>query len=111
MLHGVEPFRTIAEALVFSTEKMKKNPLFASERMFCDAYAFEPGQSQAGHRHADSDKVYYVLGGAGDFVVDGQARRLEAGAVVFCAAGADHAVANPGPERLVLLVFMAPPPR
>ncbi|MET0153026.1 MAG: cupin domain-containing protein [Candidatus Binatia bacterium] len=107
----MEPFRTIAEALEFSAEKMKKNALFATERFFCDVYAFEPGQGQAGHRHAGSDKIYYVLRGAGDFAVDGRTRRLEAGAVVFCPAGTDHAVANPGPERLALLVFMAPPPR
>jgi quercetin dioxygenase-like cupin family protein len=111
MLRVMEPFRTIAEALEFSAEKMKKNALFATERFFCDVYAFEPGQGQAGHRHAGSDKIYYVLRGAGDFAVDGRTRRLEAGAVVFCPAGTDHAVANPGPERLALLVFMAPPPR
>jgi quercetin dioxygenase-like cupin family protein len=111
MLRAVEPFRTIAEALEFSAEKMKKNGLFATDRLFCDVYAFEPGQSQTGHRHAASDKIYYVLQGTGDFAVDGRTRRLDAGAVVFCAAGAEHAVANPGPERLALLVFMAPPPR
>ena len=107
----VEAFRTVAEVLGFSAEKMKKNALFASERFFCDVYAFEPGQSQAGHRHPGSDKIYYVLQGIGDFVVDGQARQLGAGGIVFCPAGAEHAVTNPGPERLALLVFMAPPPR
>ncbi len=111
MLRAMDAFRNVAEGLAYSAEKMKKNALFASQRFFCDVYAFEPGQSQAGHRHADSDKVYYVLEGAGDFVVDGRARRLGAGGIVFCAAGAEHEVANPGPQRLALLVFMAPPPR
>jgi quercetin dioxygenase-like cupin family protein len=111
MLPLVQAFRTVGEALEFSAEKMKKNALFASERFFCDVYAFEPGQSQAGHRHAGSDKIYYVLQGTGDFMVDGQARRLEAGGIVFCPAGAEHAVRNLGPERLAVLVFMAPPPR
>jgi len=111
MLRAVEAFRKVEEALEFNSEKMKKNPLFASERFFCDVYAFEPGQSQAGHRHPASDKIYYVLQGTGDFVVDGRARRLDAGGIVFCPAGADHAVSNLGPERLAVLVFMAPPPR
>ena len=111
MLPLVEAFRMVVEALGFSAEKMKKNALFASERLFCDVYAFEPGQSQAGHRHPGSDKIYYVLQGTGDFVVDGQARQLGAGGIVFCPAGADHAVTNLGPERLAVLVFMAPPPR
>ena len=107
----MDVFRKVADALHFSSEKMKKNALFASERFFCDVYTFEPGQSQSGHRHAGSDKIYYVLEGTGDFQVDGAVERLGTGAVVFSPAGSEHAVTNPGPERLALLVFMAPPPK
>jgi quercetin dioxygenase-like cupin family protein len=111
MLRHVQAFRTVGEALQFSAQKMKKNPLFASERFFCDVYAFEPGQSQASHRHPGSDKIYYVLQGTGDFMVDGETRRLQAGGIVLCPAGADHAVTNLGHDRLAVLVFMAPPPQ
>jgi len=107
----METFRRVADALQFSPEKMRKNGLFATERCFCDVYTFEPGQSQSGHRHAGSDKIYYVLEGTGDFRVDGAERRLGAGAAVFSPAGSEHSVTNPGPERLALLVFMAPPPK
>jgi quercetin dioxygenase-like cupin family protein len=103
-------FKDIAEATVFESEKMKKNSLFSSERFFCDVYAFEPGQSQKGHRHAGSDKLYYVIEGEGDFRVDAETARLGRGAVVYCPAGSEHGVSNPGPDRLALLVFMAPPP-
>jgi quercetin dioxygenase-like cupin family protein len=106
----MENFRDIAEAVLFSPEKMKKNGLFATERCFCDVYTFEPGQAQTGHQHAGSDKVYFVLRGTGDFRVDREERRLSAGGVIFCPAGSDHAVTNSGPDRLALLVFMAPPP-
>ena len=106
----MDTFRNVAEALQFSAEKMKKNGLFATDRCFCDVYAFEPGQSQAGHRHAGSDKIYYVLRGTGEFRVDASERTLGPGSVVFCPAGSEHAVTNAGPERLALLVFMAPPP-
>jgi quercetin dioxygenase-like cupin family protein len=107
----VQVFREIAEALQFGHDKMKKNGLFATERFFCDLYAFEPGQGQSGHRHAESDKVYYVVQGKGEFRVNDAARTLGPGAVVLCPAGSEHAVHNPGPDRLALLVFMAPPPR
>ena len=107
----MEIFRELADALRFSPEKMKKNGLFASERFFCDVYAFEAGQSQAGHRHAGSDKIYYVLQGTGDFQVDEQQKRLGPGNAIHCPAGSEHGVTNPGPERLALLVFMAPPPK
>ena len=106
----MEVFRSLAAVLRFDPAKMKKNGLFASERFFCDVYAFEPGQEQAGHRHAESDKVYYVLEGTGEIAVDGVTRSLGPGGAVWCPAGSDHGVRNPGPERLALLVFMAPPP-
>jgi len=108
---AVEIFRRITDAFHFSPEKMKKNGLFASERFFCDVYAFEPGQTQAGHRHAGSDKIYYVLEGTGEFQVDERNERLGPGNAVYCPAGSEHAVRNPGPDRLALLVFMAPPPK
>jgi mannose-6-phosphate isomerase-like protein (cupin superfamily) len=107
----VELFREVAEAIQFSSEKMKKNALFASERFFCDVYALEPGQEQKGHRHEGSDKVYYVLQGTGEFRVDERSERLGPGAAVLCPAGAEHSVRNGGPARLALLVFMAPPPK
>ena len=107
----MDVFRDVADALQFSADKLKKNGLFATDRFFCDVYAFEPGQSQAGHRHPGSDKIYYVLQGSGEFSVDAERRTLGAGNIVFCPAGSEHAVANPGPDRLALLVFMAPPPK
>jgi len=107
----MEFFRDVAEAMRFGAEKMKKNGLFATERFFCDVYAFEAGQSQSGHRHEGSDKIYYVLRGRGGFRVDGTERTVDEGGIVFCPAGSEHGVTNPGPERLALLVFMAPPPK
>ncbi len=107
----MELFRKISEVIGFAADKMKKNPLFATERFFCDVYAFEPGQTQAGHRHAGSDKVYVVLEGAGTFRVDTDERLVSIGGAVFCPAGSEHSVTNPGPARLAVLVFIAPPPQ
>jgi mannose-6-phosphate isomerase-like protein (cupin superfamily) len=106
----MDVFRNVAEAIEFRAEKMKKNPLFASERFFCDVYAFEPGQSQGGHHHGGSDKIYFVIEGTGEFRVDDRRAHLSAGAVVYCPACSEHGVENLGPGRLALLVFMAPPP-
>jgi len=94
----------------FSSEKMKKNNIFTTERMFCDVYCFEPGQSQAAHSHAGSDKIYYVLEGTGRIQVGDVSRSAAAGTAVLAPAGSDHSVVNDGAERLKLLVFMAPKP-
>ncbi len=106
----MERFLDLDAASQFAASKMKKNNLFTTERMFCDVYCFEPGQTQAAHAHEGSDKVYVVLEGAGEIQVGDDTRAVSAGAAVLAAAGEPHGVANTGDARMRVLVFMAPPP-
>jgi mannose-6-phosphate isomerase-like protein (cupin superfamily) len=106
----MEVFKDARRLAAFAPDKMKKLNLFETERMFCDVYGLEPGQAQAGHAHAGSDKVYFVIDGEGAFSIDGQEQTLGSGHAVFAPAGSQHAVRNAGPQRLSLLVFMAPKP-
>ena len=102
--------KPIKEAISFSKEKMKKNALFESPHLFYDLYCLLPGQSQKVHAHEDSDKVYYVLEGAGRFTVSDEERDLPQGHAVIAPAGEPHGVQNETQEYLVLLVTMAPRP-
>ena len=104
-------FADVRENSQFSSEKMKKNSLFSTDRFFCDVYCFEAGQRQAAHTHADSDKVYYVLEGIGRFQIGTEERDVPTGMAVLAPATAPHGVANCGPDRLKVLVVMAPPPK
>jgi mannose-6-phosphate isomerase-like protein (cupin superfamily) len=103
--------RSLSEAAVFSEEKMKKNSLFDSERLFYDLYCLLPGQGQKVHSHEGSDKVYCVLEGTGRFTVGEEREDLASGHAVIARAGVPHGVSNETRENLVLLVTMAPPPR
>lgn len=103
-------FKKLAEAMQFSPDKMKKNGVFETERFFCDAYCFEPGQSQSAHTHAKEDKVYYVLEGRGLFSVGTEEKELGPGEIVLAPAGQSHGVVNRGQQRLVTLVFVTPKP-
>lgn len=94
----------------FAAEKMKKNNLFTTDRLFCDVYCFEPGQEQTPHAHSGSDKVYCVIEGTARIRVGAEERDVGAGAIALAPAEVPHAVANPGPGRLRLLVLMAPKP-
>ncbi|MBI3325947.1 MAG: cupin domain-containing protein [Nitrospinae bacterium] len=94
----------------FSPEKFQKVNLFETERMFCDVYCFEPGQEQAAHKHQGADKIYYVLEGKGIVQVGAEQCELQPGMAAHAGSGEEHAVVNPGPDRLVMLVFMAPKP-
>ena len=106
----MERFRNVPSLTAFAPEKMKKVGLVDTPNLFCDAYCLEPGQSQAGHRHAVGDKLYYVVSGTGRIRVGGEERAVGPGDLACAPAGDEHGVTNPGPDRLVLLVTMAPKP-
>ena len=89
---------------------MKKNPLFDSPNLFYDAYCLLPGQSQKVHSHENSDKVYFVVRGAGCFTVGNEEADLTEGNAIIAPAGVLHGVRNASGDELVLLVTMAPRP-
>jgi quercetin dioxygenase-like cupin family protein len=92
-------------------DKPAKHNLFETARFFADVWVLAPGQAQSAHRHATEDKLYQVLSGRGRVTSGAERHDVRAGHVVFCPAGDDHAVENPGPDDLRLLVFMAPHPK
>jgi quercetin dioxygenase-like cupin family protein len=103
-------FADLAGLASFSPDKMRKNNIFTTERLFCDVYCFEPGQKQASHSHSGSDKIYYVLEGSGRIQIGDESREASRGTLVLAPAGVEHGVSNDGTRRLKLLVFMAPKP-
>ena len=106
----MDVFKDARTAVGFSAEKLKKINLFDTTRMFCDVYGLEVGQEQKPHGHTGSDKVYYVVDGRGVFTVGSDEFEGGPGHVCLAPSGLTHAVRNPGPGRLTLLVFMAPKP-
>jgi mannose-6-phosphate isomerase-like protein (cupin superfamily) len=100
----------LSDVQQFQAEKMKKNNLFQTPRLFCDVYCFEPGQEQKGHVHGDQDKVYLVLDGEGTFRVGSEERVLGSGEGTLAPAGEEHGVRNHSGARLRVLVFVAPNP-
>ena len=102
--------RNLLDVASFSEEKMQKVSLFGSDHYFCDLYCLKPGQQQRVHKHAASDKIYYVVEGMGLFHIGGEERRLSAGEIVVARPEEDHGVRNEHDTNLVLLVFMSPLP-
>ncbi len=106
----MECVKKISEAIQFAPDKMKKNGLFETERLFCDLYCFESGQVQKPHTHEGSDKIYFVVEGRGLFQIGEDEREPGENEIALAPSGQRHGVSNPGPGRLMLLVFMAPKP-
>ena len=100
----------VEDHVQFQPEKLAKIALAATGRFQLDLYCVAPGQAQKAHTHAAQDKVYYVLKGAGRFSLAGKEEKLGEGEALLAAAGVEHGLVNDGPEPLVVLVVVAPPP-
>lgn len=94
----------------FSPERMAKIALATTERSQLDLYCVGAGQSQAAHTHDDQDKIYYVLEGTGTFTLGKAEQQVSAGEALVARAGVEHGLVNDGPESLLVLVVVSPPP-
>lgn len=102
--------RNVAAQAVFSGEKMGKVSLVQGDHLYAGLNCFEPGQEHKAHVHADQDKMYLVLAGSGEITIGEERHEVSLGDLALAPAGVVHAIRNPGPERLVVMITFAPPP-
>jgi quercetin dioxygenase-like cupin family protein len=95
---------------VWDPEKMGKTTLFRSPRLLVGLNAFEPGQEHRLHTHAGMDKLYYVLSGHGEFLLEGREEPMEPGILLVAPEGIPHGIRNTGSGRLLVLAVLAPAP-
>jgi quercetin dioxygenase-like cupin family protein len=102
--------KNVSATAAFSPARMGKSTLVQGRHLFAGLNSFEPGQEHAPHTHADQDKFYFVVEGSGLVQVGAETATLTAGDAAFAAAGVEHSVRNPGPDRLIVMVALSPPP-
>ncbi len=95
----------------FAPDKMGKSTVVHGDFLFAGLNSFQPGQEHAPHVHDGQDKLYFILEGRGMVHVGEQTEFLSAGDAAFAPSGVVHSIRNPGPERLVVMAVLAPPPR
>ncbi len=100
----------VKERVRLDRDKMTKIALAATDRSQLDLYCVGPGQSQKAHVHEAQDKIYYVLEGGGRFSLGDKEERLSAGEALVAPAGVEHGLVNDGPDPLLVLVVVTPPP-
>ena len=99
-----------ADHAAWRSDRMGKSTIYQSPRLLVGLNAFEPGQSHALHAHAGLDKVYQVVEGEGEFLLEGQALPMQAGDLLVAPEGVPHGVRNTGAGRLLVLLILAPAP-
>jgi len=100
----------VADHVKFQPDKLAKIALAATGRFQLDLYCVAPGQAQKPHVHEAQDKLYYVLRGTGRFSLSGKEEPLGEGEALVARAGVEHGLINDGPNQLVVLVVVVPPP-
>ena len=70
---------------------------------------YRPGDGVAVHAHPEQEQIYHVLSGEGLLEIDGEARVVDGGTIVFVPPGVMHGITNTGFEQLVFLVITSPP--
>jgi quercetin dioxygenase-like cupin family protein len=102
--------KRVSSSTKFSPDKMTKSTLAQGEFLFVGLNSFEPGQEHAAHAHQGQDKLYVIMEGSGMVQVGEQTELLSVGDAAFAPSGVVHSIRNPGPQRLVVMALLAPPP-
>jgi mannose-6-phosphate isomerase-like protein (cupin superfamily) len=103
--------KRVSSYATFAPEKMTKSTIAQGEFLFVGLNSFEPDQEHALHAHEGQDKLYVILQGSGTVRIGEERENLSVGDAAFAPSGVVHSIRNPGPERLVVMTVMAPPPR
>ena len=99
----------VAGRAKFDPERMAKATLALGSQLFAGLNAFEVGQEQPPHAHEGQDKLCFVLEGQAEVRVGEERALIGPGDLVLYPAGVEHTMRNPGPERLLVMIVLAPP--
>ena len=103
--------RNVSGLAAFSPAGMGKSAIAHGDYLFAGLNAFEPGQEHAPHAHENQDKLYVVLEGSGAVQIGDETASLSRGDAAFAPSGILHSIRNTGPERMVVMAILGPPPR
>jgi mannose-6-phosphate isomerase-like protein (cupin superfamily) len=102
--------KKVSQLARFNPDRMGKSTLAAGDFLFTGLNSFEAGQEHAAHVHEGQDKLYFVLEGDAEVRIGDQTQKLGPGDAALARSGVVHAIRNPGPDRLVVMTVMGPPP-
>ena len=71
-----------------------------------NAAYLEPGQEVEEHQHSDAEEIFFILGGQGVMLVDGQPVPLAAENLLLVEPGERHLLRNDGVDLLAFITVL-----
>jgi len=102
----------VLEKLHVSKESLSKIVNYKTEQLGADTYYFGPGQVLAYHKHPESDQIFLILSGSGEFFLDpGEETSIPAlpGMMILAPKSVWHKLVNTGAGPLVASQFTRQP--
>lgn len=93
------------EGTVTFHEFLNKDESYGAGRLFSRS-TLPAGASIGAHAHEGEYEVYYVLSGEAEIDDNGTPIRVKAGDTHLCPSGQSHALKNPGPEELEMIMLI-----
>ena len=91
--------------------KATKHILYQNDRTNAVVWVIPPGEELPAHYHPETDDVWIILQGRGEYYLgQGRTRTIEAGMVIPAEKGDIHGVKNTGSELFVFAAVSAPMP-
>jgi mannose-6-phosphate isomerase-like protein (cupin superfamily) len=104
--HNIEPYQTKDTSLI--REILHPSSSTVQHQSLAEATVPSGATTQA-HFHPQSEEIYYVLSGSGEFALNAEQSTLIAGDAVVIPPGTKHQIRNNGHQDLVFLCCCAPP--
>lgn len=86
-------------------EALVKKSHFSGEQISTDTYYFSPGQKLAYHKHPESDQIFFIIKGSGQFYLDDEESEqvidVEEGHTILAPANIWHQLINTGKDKLI----------
>jgi mannose-6-phosphate isomerase-like protein (cupin superfamily) len=69
-----------------------------------------PGcETKPAHSHSRVEEMYYVTGGRGELIIDGEGKMVSAGDLIYIPFGSTHLARNPSTAPFEYLWVISPP--
>jgi mannose-6-phosphate isomerase-like protein (cupin superfamily) len=104
--HEIEAYQTkdtsLIRELLHPTNSSVRNQSLAEATV-------PPGATTEAHLHPNSEEIYYVLSGSGEFALGSEQSTLQTGDAVTIPPGTKHQIRNNSEVDLVFLCCCSPP--